>query len=160
MFYEKDFIGSCLQFVCFRDGFGSREKRRGITVGRWRGISLSMRSFVSEFLQFTLATPHFEGLSVTGIYNWRCCRWNWTPQTCDWYLNVGVGGALGLYDFDDSGFLLGVAGSCAFGCHFKNAPISLEVDYRPVIGAVIGGGHDGFFDPGFWNFGLSVKFHF
>ena len=29
-----------------------------------------------------------------------------------------------------------------------------------VIGAVIGGGHDGFFDPGFWNFGLSVKFHF
>lgn len=112
------------------------------------------------FLQFTLATPHFEGLSVTGIYNWRCCRWNWTPQTCDWYLNVGVGGALGLYDFDDSGFLLGVAGSCAFGCHFKNAPISLEVDYRPVIGAVIGGGHDGFFDPGFWNFGLSVKFHF
>jgi len=57
-------------------------------------------------------------------------------------------------------FLLGLAGSCAFGCHFKNAPISLEVDYRPVIGAVIGGGHDGFFDPGFWNFGLSVKFHF
>lgn len=112
-----------------------------------------------NFLQFTLATPHFEGLSVTGIYNWRCCRWNWTPQTCDWYLNVGVGGALGLYDFDDSGFLLGVAGSCAFGCHFKNAPISLEVDYRPVIGAVIGGGHDGFFDPGFWNFGLSVKFY-
>ena len=101
-----------------------------------------------------------KDLSVTGIYNWRCCRWNWTPRTCDWYLNAGVGGALGLYDFDDSGFLLGLAGSCAFGCHFKNAPISLEVDYRPVIGAVIGGGHDGFFDPGFWNFGLSVKFHF
>ena len=113
-----------------------------------------------NFLQITLATPHFEGLSVTGIYNWRCCQWNWTPRTCDWYLNAGVGGALGFYDFDDSGFLLGVAGSCAFGCHFKNAPISLEVDYRPVIGAVIGGGHDGFFDHGFWNFGLSVKFHF
>ena len=43
-----------------------------------------------NFLQFTLATPHFEGLSVTGIYNWRCCRWNWTPRTCDWYLNAGV----------------------------------------------------------------------
>lgn len=47
-----------------------------------------------------------------------------------------------------------------FRLSFQNAPISLEVDYRPVIGAVIGGGHDGFFDPGFWNFGLSVKFHF
>ena len=64
-----------------------------------------------NFLQFTLAVPHFEGLSVTGIYNWRCCQWNWTPKTCDWYLNAGVGGALGLYDFDDSGFLVGVAGS-------------------------------------------------
>ena len=128
-----------LVFVCslfaFETVLAQEKKRRGITVGRWRGISLSTRSFVSEFLQFTLATPHFEGLSVTGIYNWRCCRWNWTPRTCDWYLNAGVGGALGLYDFDDSGFLLGLAGSCAFGCHFKNAPISLEVDYRPVIGA-------------------------
>ena len=100
------------------------------------------------------------GDGVEFLYQRDLSSRNWTPRTCDWYLNAGVGGALGLYDFDDSGFLLGLAGSCAFGCHFKNAPISLEVDYRPVIGAVIGGGHDGFFDPGFWNFGLSVKFHF
>ncbi len=113
-----------------------------------------------NFLQFTLNFPHFDGIAATGIYNWKCCRWNWTPRTCDWYLNAGVGGALGLYDFKDSGFLLGVAGSCAFGCHFKNAPVSLEVDYRPVIGAVIGGGSDGVYEPGFWNFGLAVKFHF
>lgn len=129
------------------------------------GWEMAWNFFINAIFRLGIFAIHagdssFEGLSVTGIYNWRCCRWNWTPQTCDWYLNVGVGGALGLYDFDDSGFLLGVAGSCAFGCHFKNAPISLEVDYRPVIGAVIGGGHDGFFDPGFWNFGLSVKFHF
>lgn len=84
--------------------FRLKGKRRGITVGRWRGISLSMRSFVSEFFAIHAGDSSFEGLSVTGIYNWRCCRWNWTPQTCDWYLNVGVGGALGLYDFDDSGF--------------------------------------------------------
>ena len=70
-----------------------------------------------NFLQITLATPHFEGLSVTGIYNWRCCQWNWTPRTCDWYLNAGVGGALGFYDFDDSGFLLGVP-DCSGGGEF------------------------------------------
>ena len=87
-----------------------------------------------NFLQFTLAIPNYEGLSLTGIYNWRCCQWDWTPRTCDWYLNAGVGGALGFYDFDDSGLLFGVAGSCAFGCQFKKVPISLEVDYRPVIG--------------------------
>ena len=97
---------------------------------------------------------------MTGIYNWRCCQWDWTPRTCDWYLNAGVGGALGFYDFDDSGLLFGVAGSCAFGCQFKKVPISLEVDYRPVIGTVIGGYSEGFFTPGFWNFGLAVAFHF
>ena len=153
-----------LVFVCslfaFETVLAQEKNAVGLRLGD--GVEFLYQRDLSSrnFLQFTLATPHFEGLSVTGIYNWRCCRWNWTPRTRDWYLNAGVGGALGLYDFDDSGFLLGVAGSCAFGCHFKNAPISLEVDYRPVIGAVIGGGHDGFFDPGFWNFGLSVKFHF
>ena len=28
-----------------------------------------------NFLQFTLAIPNYEGLSLTGIYNWRCCQW-------------------------------------------------------------------------------------
>lgn len=113
-----------------------------------------------NFLQFTLAIPNYEGLSLTGIYNWRCCQWDWTPRTCDWYLNAGVGGALGFYDFDDSGLLFGVAASCAFGCQFKKVLISPEVDYRPVIGTVIGGYSEGSFTPGFWNFGLAVAFHF
>lgn len=114
----------------------------------------------SNFLQFTLSFPNYDGLAATGIYNWRCCKWNWTPQTCDWFLNAGVGGALGMYDFNKAGFLVGVAGSCAFGCQFKSVPISLSVDYRPIIGAVIGGNSKGFFTPGFWNFGLSVAYHF
>ena len=63
-------------------------------------------------------------------------------------------------DFDNAGFLIGVAGSCAFGCLFKSVPISIDVDYRPVIGAVAGGGDKGFFTPGFWNFGLAVAYHF
>ena len=114
----------------------------------------------ANFWQYTLAVPNYNGISVTGIYNWRCLEWDWTPQTCDWYLNAGVGGAVGVYNFDKAGFLAGVAGSCAFGCKFKKAPISLEVDYRPVVGVVVGGADKGFFTPGLWNFGLSVKYHF
>ena len=114
----------------------------------------------SNFLQFTLAVPNYDGLSVSGIYNWRCCKWDWTPQTCDWYLNAGVGAAVGIYNFKSTGFLAGGAGSCAFGCQFKRTPISLEVDYRPVVGVVAGGADKGFFAPGMWNFGLSVKYHF
>ena len=49
-----------------------------------------------------------------------------------------MGGALGFYDFDDSDSRLGAYGSCAFGCHFNNAPSPLEADYRPAIGAVVG----------------------
>lgn len=73
------------------------------------GWEMAWNFFINAIFRLGIFAIHagdssFEGLSVTGIYNWRCCRWNWTPQTCDWYLNVGVGGALGLYDFDDSGF--------------------------------------------------------
>ncbi len=83
----------------------------------------------------------------------RRCRRNWTLRIRDWYLNASVGGALGFYDFDDSDSRLGAYGSCAFGCHFKNAPIPLEADYRPAIGAVVGDRDDWFLDPG-----LSVEF--
>lgn len=114
-----------------------------------------------NFLQVTLAFPNYEGIAVTGLYNWRCCEWeDWTPKCGVWYLNAGVGGALGAYKFDDTGFLMGVVGSVAFGCRFAHAPISLEVDYRPMLATVAGGEHKGYYKPGFWNFGLAVKFHF
>ena len=130
-----------------------------------------------NFLRFSVAVPNFDGVAVTGTYNWHCFEWtDWTPKTCDWYLDAGVGGALGMYHFKKDniydvyndvvyqkrrpGFMAGVVGSVAFGCRFKAAPISLEVDYRPVIGVVAGGSEKGFFGPGLWNFGVGVKFHF
>ena len=93
-----------LVFVCslfaFETVLAQEKNAVGLRLGD--GVEFLYQRDLSSrnFLQFTLATPHFEGLSVTGIYNWRCCRWNWTPRTCDWYLNAGVGGALGLYDLD------------------------------------------------------------
>ena len=89
-----------LVFVCslfaFETVLAQEKNAVGLRLGD--GVEFLYQRDLSSrnFLQFTLATPHFEGLSVTGIYNWRCCRWNWTPRTCDWYLNAGVGGALGL----------------------------------------------------------------
>lgn len=148
----------CLSTVALQ----AQEHERAVGV-RFGGSAelLYQHELSSEnFLQFTLALPNYDGISVTGIYNWRCLKWDWTPQTCDWYLNAGFGAAAGAYNFDDTGLLLGVAGSCAFGCKFKDAPVSIEVDYRPVVGAVFGGGDKGFFTPGLWNFGVAVKYHF
>lgn len=133
-----------------------------------------------KFLRFSIAAPNFDGVSLTGTYNWHCCRWDdWTPNTCVWYLDAGVGGTLGAYHFkkewvlflnedqevdarreSNPGFMAGLVGSVAFGCRFRTVPISLEVDYRPVIGLVAGGADKGFLKPGLWNFGVGVKFHF
>lgn len=114
----------------------------------------------SNYLQFTLATPNWNGFTVTGTYNWRCHEWDWTPNVCSWHLDAGVGGLAGVYDMKNTGFLLGVIGSCAFGCQFNKVPISVDLDYRPAIGMVAGGGSSGLFTPGFWNFGISAAYHF
>lgn len=138
----------------------AQENAVGLRIGAGAELLYQRQLSAENYLQFTVAFPNFDGMTVTGTYNWRCCEWNWTPQTCDWHLDAGVGGALGMYGFDDAGFLVGAVGSCAFGCQFKSVPISIDVDYRPVIGIVSGGGDSGFFTPGFWNFGLSVAYHF
>lgn len=157
---KKFFLG--LAFCLVTLGVQAQEYDHAVGLRFGGSVELLYQHEISpsNFWQFTLAMPNYDGISVTGIYNWRCFEWDWTPQTCDWYLNAGVGGAVGAYNFDNTGFLVGVAGSCAFGCQFKNAPISLEVDYRPVVGVVAGGADKGFFTPGMWNFGLSVKYHF
>lgn len=151
-------LAVCLSTVAA--GAQEHDHAVGLRFGGSAELLYQRELSATNFAQFTLAMPNYDGISVTGIYNWRCYEWDWTPRTCVWYLNAGVGAALGAYNFDDTGLLLGVAGSCAFGCKFKNAPISLEVDYRPVIGAVFGGGDKGFFTPGTWNFGFAVKYHF
>ena len=74
-----------LVFVCslfaFETVLAQEKNAVGLRLGD--GVEFLYQRDLSSrnFLQFTLATPHFEGLSVTGIYNWRCCRWNWTPRS-------------------------------------------------------------------------------
>lgn len=158
----KKFIVAVM--MCFAVATAAKAQDTKYAVGLRLGGSAELLfdyNLSSEnFLQFTVSFPNYDGVALTGIYNWRCCEWNWTPRTCTWHLNAGVGAALGMYNFDNAGFLVGVAGSCAFGCLFKSVPISIDVDYRPIIGAVAGGGDKGFFTPGFWNFGLAVAYHF
>ncbi|MBQ1253877.1 MAG: hypothetical protein IIY05_05995 [Alistipes sp.] len=93
----------------------------------------------------------------TCIYNWEVCNWgNWTPNAGDWFLQAGVGGALGIFDNGTSSdFNVGVAGDVAFGIHFSGAPITLAIDYRPTLFIL----NDSWGD-GFGSFGLSCVFRF
>lgn len=93
----------------------------------------------------------------TCIYDWEVCNWaNWTPNAGNWFLQAGVGGALGIYNNGvKTKFDLGVAGNVAFGIHFSGAPITLAIDYRPTI-LLLNKNWGG----GFLSGGLSCVFHF
>lgn len=138
----------------------AQENAAGLRIGAGFELLYQRQMSAENYLRFTAAFPNFDGFTVTGSYNWRCYEWDWTPETCDWHLDAGAGAAFGVYGLDDAGVLVGAMGTCAFGCQFKEVPISIDIDYRPVLGFVAGGGDKGFFTPGLWNFGLSVAYHF
>ena len=112
----KKFIVAVM--MCFAVATAAKAQDTKYAVGLRFGGSAELLfdyNLSSEnFLQFTVAFPNYDGVALTGIYNWRCCEWNWTPRTCTWNLNAGVGAALGMYNVYNDGFLIGVAGSCAF----------------------------------------------
>ena len=93
----------------------------------------------------------------TVVYNWEVCNWSdWTPNAGDWFLQAGVGGALGIYNNgENSSFNVGVAGDVAFGIHFSGAPITLALDYRPTLFLL-----NDSLGSGFGSVGLSCVFHF
>ena len=96
----------------------------------------------------------------TVIYNWELCNWgNWTPNAGNWFLQAGVGGAVGMFDFDAEGdgsaLNVGVSGDVAFGIHFSGAPITLAIDYRPTVFLL-----NDSWSHGFGSYGLSCVFHF
>ena len=99
----------------------------------------------------------FDGsIFATAVHNWEVCNWaNWTPKAGNWFLQAGVGAAVGLYHNGENGAMnLGIAGDVAFGIHF-NAPITLAIDYRPTVLFL-----NDAWGKGFGNWGLSCVFHF
>ena len=67
MFYEKDFIGFCLQFVRFRDGFGSRENAGD--YGWEMAEFLYQRDLRLEFFAIHVGDSSFRRTVRYGIYN-------------------------------------------------------------------------------------------
>lgn len=96
----------------------------------------------------------------TALYNWKICTMNWTDEGI-WFFDAGVGvnvGGIPNYAY------VGVAGMARLGYTFENIPLSLSVDYTPVIGPgfVYWGGNAvcGFRDRGFANFGITCTYNF
>ena len=112
----------------------------------------------------------------TALYNWKICTMDWTPNGGDWFFDAGVGvnvGGAAHYAY------VGVAGMARLGYNFRKAPLSLSVDYTPVIGPAFTyggpdyGGNDvgsraagakknnvGFRATGLANVGITCTYHF
>lgn len=67
----------------------------------------------------------------TALYNWHILDMNWTPTAGTWFFDAGCGvnvGGKGHFAY------VGVAGMARLGITFHKVPISLSIDYTPVIG--------------------------
>lgn len=102
-----------------------------------------------------------DGFALQGVYNWNIWKsQGWTPRFADWKFWGGFGAGIGYYDYDqNSGLLLGPVGTLGFGFTLKVCPLTVGIDYRPMV-AVQLGDDSGINDHGFRNLGLTVVYHF
>ena len=102
-----------------------------------------------------------DGFLAQGVYNWNIKEWgNWTPRFGTWKLWGGFGAGAGFTSHDDKdNFLLGPVGNLGFGFTLKCCPLSLGIDYRPMVAFTLGD-DSGIDDKGFRNIGLTLTYRF
>lgn len=103
-----------------------------------------------------------EGFALQAVYNWNIAQFpDWTPRFATWKLWGGVGAGLGFYDAgdDDDGFFVGPVGTLGFGFTLKSIPLTIGIDYRPMLALNIGNGCD-IISAGFHNVGLTMTYRF
>ena len=116
-----------------------------------------------NFLDFTVGVFDIDdGFLAQGIYNWNIQKWgNWTPSFATWKIWGGIGAGVGYIDADkhDDSMMLGPVGTIGFGFTMKAAPITMGIDYRPMV-AIALGHHSGLVDHGFRNIGFTMTYRF
>lgn len=102
-----------------------------------------------------------DGFAFQALYNWNFKQWgNWTPNFATWKLWGGVGGGVGHYEHGEyDGAFIGPVGTIGFGFTIKDVPLTIGVDYRPMVAFNLGQG-DGIIDHGFCNFGMTITYRF
>ena len=115
-----------------------------------------------NFLDITAGVFDFDdGFLLQGVYNWNIKEWsNWTPRFGTWKFWGGFGAGVGFENEDhDDSFMLGPVGNLGFGFTLKCCPLSMALDYRPMVAFAVGD-HSGLIDKGFRNIGLSLTYRF
>ena len=115
-----------------------------------------------NFLDITVGFFDFDkGFSAQGLYNYNLKSWtDWTPGVATWKFWGGYGVGVGVYDdHDNTDLFLGPVGTLGFGLTFTDVPITLGVDYRPMVALNLGDGCR-ILNQGFHNIGLTLTYRF
>jgi hypothetical protein len=112
---------------------------------------------------FEVYHVHHRGVAVdfTALYNWNVANFDWTNGYGNWFLDVGAGvnfGGRSRYSY------VGLAGMGRMGYTFDEIPLSLSVDWTPLIGPEFVRYHsvtESYFRwRGFANMGLTATWKF
>ena len=119
---------------------------------------LNMKKFVYATVG-SFYVPHV--FMIQASYHWNLKEFeDWTPNFATWKVWAGAGVGIGGYDTDDySGLMLGPVGDLGFGFTINDVPITLGIDYRPMV-AIALGTHSGLVDNGFFNLGFTATYRF
>lgn len=102
-----------------------------------------------------------DGFSLQAAYNWNLKQWSdWTPNFGTWKVWGGFGAGLGYYnETGEDGLFFGPLGDVGFGFTLNKCPLTVGVDYRPMLALNTGDGF-GIIGHGFYNLGLTVTYRF
>ena len=103
----------------------------------------------------------FITADFTLLHNWKIAEMDWTPRGGIWFFDAGVGVNVG---GRENYAYVGIAGMARLGFTFNNTPVTLSLDYTPVIGPEIAywEGHSAaeFKGLGFGNVGITATYNF
>lgn len=139
----------------------------------------------NNFVEVSLGMPFTIGVQATATYDWLFNISAWKGEgKFNWYAGVGAGAGLVSHyyyqyflwnpnDYINAGFA-GVCGHIGVEYVFEKIPLTLSVDYRPLIGAAFmsktqttdwGYPYDlesaaQFYIPGLYDFSITAKYIF
>jgi len=143
---KKIFIISAFVLL-FTQVLSAQPRAFGVRLG-YGAQELSYQHYVrNQFIEADFGTANFKNIQLHATYNWIIANPGWTTRG-QWYFfgGAGIGGGYSSYTSDirtQYGFI-GIAGQIGLEYQF-DFPLSLCVDFRPLIGPKFGDG-GGFYD--------------
>ena len=159
----KKFLLSLVALLCVSGAF-AQDWKVGGRLGSGFQADAQYAYNGNDYLEARFGASWLDGgvtADFTVLHNWHILDMDWTPKAGTWFFDAGVGlnvGGREHYAY------VGVAGMARLGFEFKKAPVSLSVDYTPVLGPEIGywkgGSNAAFRGMGFANVGITCTYNF